>query len=120
MRRGAILAGLVPAMPLTDAEQGPDPDYGFDMTDETKTTEPVIPIKATVPLKALRDLVDEIDRWPQARQKGIELSWDITKQGVAAVATISLHDDASLDVITSRTWDGEWEIGGRFRWIPRQ
>lgn len=91
------------------------------MSDETKPTEPAIPVIAPVPLASLQDLLATAARdWPQATQRGASVAVRVDARGVAVVGTLTLHDDIDARVIAQRTYDGNWEVAGQLRWVPRQ
>lgn len=88
------------------------------MSDER--TEPAIPVKAAVRIESLQDLLMTAARqWPETKENGALVSWDITAQRVAVTATLTMHDWEG-GVVGQRTWDGHWEVGGFVRWTPRQ
>ena len=91
------------------------------MADETKVTDPAIPVIAPVPLRSLVELLTQAERdWPQATQKGASVAFKVDAKGVAVVGTLTLHDDVDLRVLAARTYDGHWEVSGAIRWTPRQ
>lgn len=86
----------------------------------SETTEPAIPVKAALPIAAQVDLLMTAMReWPESKENGALLSWDITERGVTLQAVGTLQD-WSAGVVGVRTWDGHWEAGGFVRWTPRQ
>jgi hypothetical protein len=90
------------------------------MSDETTTTEPAIPVIAAVPLRSLRELLETAERdWPQATQDGAQVAMKVDARGVSVAATLSVHDWQGA-VLGTRTYDGQWEISGLIRWVPRQ
>lgn len=96
------------------------------MTDTT--TEPAIPVLAPerppriapVHIDSLIELLTTTKRdWPPVTQDGAQVALKVDARGVAVVATISVHDWSS-EVLATRTFDGQWEVGGLIRWSPRQ
>ena len=85
------------------------------------TSEPAVPVVAPVPIKSLKALLTQAEQdWPQATQPGASVAFRVDQQGVAVVGTLTLHDDVTLRVLGSRTFDGHWQVGGQVRWTPRQ
>ncbi len=91
------------------------------MSDETKPTEPAIPVIAPVPLRSLRELLETAERdWPQSTQPGVDVAFHVDAKGVAVVGTFTLHSNVDARILATRTYDGHWEVGGQLRWTPRQ
>lgn len=79
---------------------------------------PEIPVIAPVPLQSLRALIDTAARdWPQSTQPGAQVAMRVDARGVSVAATLTVHDWDGR-VLATRTYDGQWEIGGLVRWSP--